>query len=65
MFKWLAVGATVMVVIPRVRSSSPWRRTRLDLVFLLSFYPDWWPFPGHVCSTFARQSYTDAVLVAG
>jgi hypothetical protein len=41
---------------PRVRGSSPWRRTRSDLVFLSSLYPGRMPFPGHVCSTFARQS---------
>jgi hypothetical protein len=41
---------------PRVRGSSPWRRTRAELVFLLYRYPGRWPFPGHVCSAFARQS---------
>ncbi len=40
----------------RVRGSSPWRRTRADLVFLLILYPGQWPFPGYGCSTFARQS---------
>jgi hypothetical protein len=29
---------------------------RSHLVFLLSLYPRRWPFPGHGCSTFARQS---------
>ena len=40
----------------RVRGSSPWRRTYPELVFLLSLYPGRRPFPGHGCSTFARQS---------
>jgi hypothetical protein len=40
---------------PRVRGSSPWRRTRSDLVL----YPFWFapsgPFTAHVCSMFARE----------
>jgi hypothetical protein len=41
---------------PRVRGSSPWRRTRPELAVFTFPYPGRWPFPGHVCSTFARQS---------
>ena len=41
---------------PRVRGSSPWRRTRTGLAFWPSFYPGSGPFSGRGCSTFARQS---------
>jgi hypothetical protein len=41
---------------PRVRGSSPWRRTRSELVFFAISFPGQWPFLGRVCSTFARQS---------
>ncbi len=37
----------------RVPAAAP---TRPDLVFLLFLQPRSRPFPGHVCSTFARQS---------
>ncbi len=41
---------------PRVRGSNPWRRTRSDLALYPIRSASWRPFPGHVCSTFARQS---------
>src|SRR5260370_38950650 len=41
---------------PRVRGSSPWRRTRTDLVLYPFRSASWRPFRSHVCSTFARQS---------
>jgi hypothetical protein len=40
---------------PRVRGSSPWRRTRTDLVLYLFRAVPRWPFPGHVCSICARE----------
>src|SRR5260370_17393006 len=40
---------------PRVRGSSPWRRTRSDLVLYPFWVPSWRPFRGHVSPTFPPQ----------
>ena len=40
---------------PRVRGSSPWRRTRSDLVLYPFRAAPRWPFPGHVGSMCARE----------